>query len=192
MIIFNEYRCSNCGGKVVPSASNCPHCGVRLAGVKRSGFSDNRSFKQKFIGFSKGVLSLLVPGLGQLVNKQYIKAIFFFSVPAILWTASFIFYPNRPFGGGLTKFFLAAIIALIMRFGSAIDAGDSSGLINGGDLSLDDISLWKILYSLFLSLMIIAYFNLSYLWIILIFPLVCGIFIIGIPFVWDEIKWKIR
>jgi len=102
---------------------------------------------------------LVVPGLGQFVNKHYIKAIFFFSVPAILWTVSFIFYPNRPLGGVVTKFFFALIIALIMRVGSAIDAGDSSGLINGGDLSLDDFSLWKFLYSLFLSLMIIGCFT---------------------------------
>lgn len=190
--MFTEYRCSNCNGIVNPSASNCPHCGVRLAGVKTSGFPDNRSFKKKFTDFSKGILSLFVPGLGQLINKQYVKAILFFSVPAILWTASYIFYPTRPFEGVTTKFFFASVIAFIMRLGSAFEASDSSGLINNGDLSLDDISLWTILYSLFLSLMIIGYFGLSYLWIILIFPVVCAVFILVMPMVWDEIKWKIR
>ena len=89
MMNFKEYRCSNCGGAVNPSNSNCPHCGVR---------------------------------------------------------------------------------------------------INGGDLSLDDFSLWKFLYSLFLSIMIIGYFDLSYHWIIIMFLLLCGIFILAIPLLWDEIR----
>ncbi len=70
------------------------------------------------------ILSLIVPGLGQIYNKQYIKGILYLLVPLLLWTFAFLINPyNEYFLKGIfNEFFFASIFAFIIRILSALDA----------------------------------------------------------------------
>lgn len=87
-----------------------------------------------------GFLSLLVPGLGQLYIGNKIKALLFFLAPLSFWSVTYIIFPNEYswFAGLLHEYWLATIIAFIIRIYSAIDA-KSSAKENTGDIPLGKI-----------------------------------------------------
>ena len=63
--------CSNCGKKIDAKAEICPKCGVRVAEPKEKGVKEVKSS-----GLA-AVLSVLLPGLGQIYNGQIGKGILF-------------------------------------------------------------------------------------------------------------------
>lgn len=73
-------------------------------------------------------LSLIVPGLGQVYNRHYIKGLMFFSIPFILWNVAYIFHPYvYVMGRGLFhEYLFATILCFIIRLWSAFDAQKSA------------------------------------------------------------------
>ena len=80
--IPNEGRvpCPHCAELVLPQAVKCKHCGSHLGG--RTWFSLGVDSAGNWFA---AILSLLLPGLGQLLQNRIVKAIPLFVLAALFW-----------------------------------------------------------------------------------------------------------
>lgn len=70
--------CKECNQEVSSKAKTCPHCGCPRLKFKDVGFFE---FEPLY-----AVLSLLIPGLGQLVKLQILNALVWFIVVVCLYS----------------------------------------------------------------------------------------------------------
>lgn len=65
--------CPKCAERVLAEANVCRHCGHDFARAERG-------------GCGPALLSLLIPGLGQLARGQVLAGVIYFLVAVALWT----------------------------------------------------------------------------------------------------------
>jgi TM2 domain-containing membrane protein YozV len=106
--------CQNCGKKIDINAEICPHCGVRVGGIVRSG---NKSV------VLAAILSFLFPGLGHIYNGLTKKGVSF----VIAYIVSAI----------LMLILIGWILVLIVWIWALIDAIRTTESINRGEF-VDD------------------------------------------------------
>ena len=115
-------------------------------------------------------LSFIVPGLGQAYNKHFVKAILFFLVPFTLWNIAYIYFPSQVlFGRGLFhEYWLATIVAFLIRIWSATEAGRSAENINSdndeGDFSIGKIKTMGIKGFLNIKTVLVVLFLVFMVW----------------------------
>jgi TM2 domain-containing membrane protein YozV len=83
----NTVRCSNCGTEIQERAESCPDCGTRQP--NDSDASDDKSL----LG---ATLSVPVPGLGQMVNRQFGRGLVFI---VVFYGGFFVFNTILGFAG---------------------------------------------------------------------------------------------
>ena len=108
--------CQNCGQKIDINAEICPYCGIRVAGVTVVG--------QKSV-FLAALLSIILPGLGQIYAGQTTKGISFIVVYIVAYV--------------LTLIFIGFILILVIWIWSLIDVIKSTEAINRGEYVEDKL-----------------------------------------------------
>ncbi|ARS91868.1 hypothetical protein B1756_14475 [Natrarchaeobaculum aegyptiacum] len=114
----DEQFCSSCGELIKREAEICPHCGVRVAGTS--------STDRKDPGIA-AVISLIVPGGGQVYNEQIVRGAVFFGIYACFWM--FVFVTMLIFIG-----FLFMFLAPVFHLVAAWDAYAQATKINSGEV----------------------------------------------------------
>lgn len=107
--------CSSCGNEIKKEAEICPECGVRQKPAK----------KEKSTGIAV-LLSLVIPGLGQIYNGQIVKGFgIFVSLPIL-----FAFLLLLLVGGANTTALLIVILLITIYLYSMYDAHSVAREIN--------------------------------------------------------------
>lgn len=142
-------RCPQCHKDIIPGSNLCPYCGYN--------FEDRETIllrKKEAVSSRKpwlaGLLSLVIPGLGQLYNREIIKALIFFASISLV-----VFLFVRLFGSGLAYFLLILffLIEIFMLFDALISAYGLSGI----SLSLKQRrNLYKFLLMIILLLILVG------------------------------------
>lgn len=114
----DEQYCSSCGERIKREAEICPHCGVRVAGTSSVGEKDP--------GIA-AVISLIIPGGGQVYNEQIVRGAVFFGAYACFWM--FVFLTMLIFIG-----FLFMFLAPVFHLVAAWDAYAQANKINNGEV----------------------------------------------------------
>lgn len=114
----DDQYCSSCGERIKREAEICPHCGVRVAGTS--------STDEKDPGIA-AVISLIVPGGGQVYNEQIVRGAAFFGVYAVFWM--FVFVTMFILIG-----FLFMFLAPVFHLVAAWDAYTQATKINSGEV----------------------------------------------------------
>ncbi len=122
-------RCPQCHKDIIPGSNLCPYCGYN--------FEDRETIlsrKKEAISSRKpwlaGLLSLVIPGLGQIYNREIIKALIFFVSISLV-----VFFFVRLFGSGLAYFLL--ILFFLMEIFMLFDALISAYGLSGTSLSFE-------------------------------------------------------
>jgi TM2 domain-containing membrane protein YozV len=144
--------CRHCGKKVNPKAEICPKCGVRLkrppkaravkrAVAKTTAAPKTTSKRRKLSGPKNAalaaILSLILPGLGQIYNGQIGRGITFIIIIVILGAIPFIL---TIFFGFLIIFLFWLIFPIIWIISFAFwmyniyDAYKTANKINTGEM----------------------------------------------------------
>lgn len=121
----DEVFCRNCGEAIHEQAEICPHCGVRNRDPPKSGVD---TLVEDLTGggnpFVAAVASAIVPGLGQLYNRQLEKGL-------VLLVAGFLSALSMAVVVGFVLFPVVWLYAVYDAYkvaekqGAAVDAGES-------------------------------------------------------------------
>lgn len=117
-------KCPQCHKDIIPGSNLCPYCGYNFEDAETILFRKKKTTLSRK-PWQAGLFSLIIPGLGQLYNRQIIKALIFFTSIVLV-----VFFFVRLFGSGLAYFllFLFFLMETFMLFDALISAYSLSGI----------------------------------------------------------------
>lgn len=116
----DEQYCSSCGEAIKKEAEICPHCGVRASGGSGSG--------EKEPGIA-AVISLIIPGGGQLYNEQITRGALILGGYIAFWMVTLVLM-------FVLIGFLLMLFSPIFHLFAAWDAYSQAKKINSGEVTV--------------------------------------------------------
>lgn len=124
--------CTNCGSEIDAIAEICPECGVR----QTSGSASSSDEADPGVA---AILSLLIPGAGQLINGQTERAAMVFGGLIAAWFVGgflAVVLAFIPFVGWLLAMLIGLLLLLYNPL-AAFDAYNQAQKINAGEVQVD-------------------------------------------------------